>query len=157
MLKCKRLREIQFKKGLALTVVTLLTFKRATFDMWSRWTSNYNRQTTNENRREKWEEETKGDTQKKESEKGSRDYGIQRNQWVSASLSWQRRTNRKIKEVITQRCSEKGNRELRELELGYLKFTSRLGHLMRLRRTSMECWGRWRSGTFGGHTLWQGQ
>ena len=97
VLKCKRLREIQFKKGLALTVVALLTFKRATFDMWSRWTSNYNRQTTNENRREKWEEKTKGDTQKKESEKGSRDYGIERNQWVSASLSWQRRTNRKIK------------------------------------------------------------
>ena len=33
VLKCKRLREIQFKKGLALTVVALLTFKRATFDM----------------------------------------------------------------------------------------------------------------------------
>ena len=60
--------------------------------------SNYNRQTTNKNWRENWEENKKGDTQKKESEKGSGDYGIARNQWVSVSVSWQRRTKQKNKE-----------------------------------------------------------
>lgn len=49
--------------------------------------SNYNRQTTNKNRRKNGKRTKIGDTQKKESEKGSGDYGIERNQWVSVSVS----------------------------------------------------------------------
>ena len=110
--------------------------------------SNYNRQTTNKNRRKNGKRTKIGDTQKKESEKGSGDYGIERNQWVSVSVSWQRRTNRKIKRSNHTMMFWKGKQGTKGTWVGSSNVPEEDEH---------GVLGKLKIRTFGGHTLWQSQ